>query len=283
MKYLADRKSYTIFAAMKKLLMMFALLAMTMMAQAQKRIDLWPQGAPHVSSNAKDTAFVKVFLAPTEKATGRAVVICPGGGYTHLAMDHEGYDWAPVLNHWGISVVVLKYRMPHGVKEIPLEDAEEAVRLVRRHAQEWNIDPQQVGIMGSSAGGHLASTTATHATGDAKPDFQILFYPVITMDRSFTHMGSHNALLGADASADMELKYSNEKQVTAQTPPAFIVLSNDDHVVPPLNGVSYYLACHSNKVPAVLHVYPTGDHGWGLRTSFAHHTEMLMELKSWLK
>ena len=275
--------SYTIFAGMKKLLMMFALLAMTMMAQAQERIDLWPQGAPHVSSNVKDTAFVKVFLAPAEKATGRAVVICPGGGYTHLAMDHEGYDWAPVFNHWGISVVVLKYRMPHGVKEIPFEDAEEAIRLVRRHAQEWNIDPQQVGIMGSSAGGHLASTTATHATGDAKPDFQILFYPVITMDRSFTHMGSHNALLGTDASADMELKYSNEKQVTAQTPPAFIVLSNDDHVVPPLNGVSYYLACHSNKVPAVLHVYPTGDHGWGLRTSFAHHTEMLMELKSWLK
>ena len=275
--------SYTIFAGMKKLLMMFALLAMTMMAQAQERIDLWPQGAPHVSSNVKDTAFVKVFLAPAEKATGRAVVICPGGGYTHLAMDHEGYDWAPVFNHWGISVLVLKYRMPHGVKEIPLEDAEEAVRLVRRHAQEWNIDPQQVGIMGSSAGGHLASTTATHATGDAKPDFQILFYPVITMDRSFTHMGSHNALLGTDASADMELKYSNEKQVTAQTPPAFIVLSNDDHVVPPLNGVSYYLACHSNKVPAVLHVYPTGDHGWGLRTSFAHHAEMLMELKSWLK
>lgn len=283
MKYLADRMSYTIFAGMKKLLMMFALLAMTMMAQAQERIDLWPQGAPHVSSNVKDTAFVKVFLAPAEKATGRAVVICPGGGYTHLAMDHEGYDWAPVFNHWGISVLVLKYRMPHGVKEIPLEDAEEAVRLVRRHAQEWNIDPQQVGIMGSSAGGHLASTTATHATGDAKPDFQILFYPVITMDRSFTHMGSHNALLGTDASADMELKYSNEKQVTAQTPPAFIVLSNDDHVVPPLNGVSYYLACHSNKVPAVLHVYPTGDHGWGLRTSFAHHAEMLMELKSWLK
>ena len=283
MKYLADRMSYTIFAGMKKLLMMFALLAMTMMAQAQERIDLWPQGAPHVSSNVKDTAFVKVFLAPAEKATGRAVVICPGGGYTHLAMDHEGYDWAPVFNHWGISVLVLKYRMPHGVKEIPLEDAEEAVRLVRRHAQEWNIDPQQVGIMGSSAGGHLASTTATHATGDAKPDFQILFYPVITMDRSFTHMGSHNALLGTDASADMELKYSNEKQVTAQTPPAFIVLSNDDHVVPPLNGVSYYLACHSNKVPAVLHVYPTGDHGWGLRTSFAHLAEMLMELKSWLK
>ena len=275
--------SYTIFAGMKKLLMMFALLAMTMMAQAQERIDLWPQGAPHVSSNVKDTAFVKVFLAPAEKATGRAVVICPGGGYTHLAMDHEGYDWAPVLNHWGISVMVLKYRMPHGVKEIPFEDAEEAIRLVRRHAREWNIDPQQVGIMGSSAGGHLASTTATHATGDAKPDFQILFYPVITMDRSFTHMGSHNALLGTDASADMELKYSNEKQVTAQTPPAFIVMSNDDHVVPPLNGVSYYLACHSNKVPAVLHVYPTGDHGWGLRTSFAHHTEMLMELKSWLK
>lgn len=267
---------------MKKLLTM-ALLAAATMVQAQQRIDLWPQGAPHPSSNAKDTAYVTVFLPEAAKATGRAVVICPGGGYTHLAMNHEGLEWGPVFNNMGIAVIVLKYRMPRGVKEVPFEDAEEAIRLVRRHAAEWKIDPRQVGIMGSSAGGHLAATTATHATGEAKPDFQILFYPVITMDRSFTHMGSHNALLGADASADMELKYSNEKQVTAQTPPAFIVLSNDDHVVPPLNGVSYYLACHSNKVPAVLHVYPTGDHGWGLRTSFAHHTEMLMELKSWLK
>jgi acetyl esterase/lipase len=265
---------------MKKLLTL-ALLALATMTQAQQRIDLWPQGAPHPSSDQQDTAFVKVFLANNE-AAAPCIVICPGGGYTHLAMNHEGYDWAPVFNHMGIHVVVLKYRMPHGVKEIPFEDAEEAVRLVRRHAAEWNIDPQRVGIMGSSAGGHLASTIATHSVGEAKPNFQVLFYPVITMDKSFTHRGSHDFLLGADASAELEQQYSNEKQVTPQTPRAFIVLSDDDHVVPPLNGVSYYIACHTSKVPAVLHVYPTGDHGWGLRSSFAHHAEMLMELKAWL-
>jgi len=267
---------------MKKLLTS-ALLAVATMAQAQQRIDLWPQGAPHPSSNPQDTAFVTVFLPEAAKATGRAVVICPGGGYTHLAMNHEGLNWGPVFNNMGIAVIVLKYRMPRGVKEVPFEDAEEAIRLVRRHAAEWNIDPRQVGIMGSSAGGHLAATTATHATGNAKPDFQILFYPVITMDRSFTHKGSHDFLLGADASAELEQQYSNEKQVNGQTPRALIVVSGDDHVVPPLNSISYYLTLQANHVPATLHVWPTGDHGWGLRPSFAYHAEMLMELKTWLR
>lgn len=258
-------------------------IAFTAMAQAQERIDLWPQGAPHDSSNSNDTAFVNVFLPKGDEATGRAIVICPGGGYTHLAMDHEGYDWAPVFNNMGIAVVVLKYRMPHGVKEVPFEDAEEAIRLVRRHAADWHVDIHQVGIMGSSAGGHLAATTATHAKGDAKPDFQILFYPVITMDKSFTHQGSHDFLLGANAPQTLEELYSNEKQVTKDTPPAFIVLSDDDHVVPPMNGVSYYAALNSKNVPATLHIYPTGDHGWGLRSSFAYHAEMLIELKAWLR
>lgn len=267
---------------MKKLLTM-ALLAAATMVQAQQRIDLWPQGAPHPSSNAKDTAYVTVFLPEAAKATGRAVVICPGGGYTHLAMNHEGLEWGPVFNNMGIAVIVLKYRMPRGVKEVPFEDAEEAIRLVRRHAAEWKIDPRQVGIMGSSAGGHLAATTATHATGEAKPDFQILFYPVITMDRSFTHMGSHDFLLGADAPAELERQFSNEKQVNSQTPRALIVVSGDDHVVPPLNSISYYLTLQANGVPAALHVWPTGDHGWGLRSSFAYHAEMLMELKTWLR
>lgn len=263
---------------MRKIIIM-ALLTVASLAQAQQRIDLWTQGAPHPSSNPQDTAFVKVFLAPNP---GPCIVILPGGGYSHLAMDHEGYDWAPVFNNLGISVVVLKYRMPHGVKEIPFEDAEEAIRLVRRHAQEWHIDPQRVGIMGSSAGGHLASTIATHAPADARPDFQILFYPVISMQPGITHQGSHDNLLGLGASEELEKLYSNEQQVSPHTPPAFIVLSDDDHVVPPINGVSYYAALNAHHVPAVLHVYPTGDHGWGLRTSFAWHTEMLMELKAWL-
>ena len=269
----------------RKLLTMCLLAALPTMGFAQQTfaMNLWTGKASEKSVDKSDTAKVMVFLPEKKKATGRAVVICPGGGYAGLSMQSEGTDWAEFLNNMGIAAFVLKYRLPHGKPEVPVSDAEEAMKLVRRNASAWGINPKDVGIMGFSAGGHLASVLAVHGEKGAKPDFQILFYPVITMDRSFTHMGSHNALLGADASADMELKYSNEKQVSAQTPPAFIVLSNDDHVVPPLNGVSYYLACHSNKVPAVLHVYPTGDHGWGLRTSFAHHTEMLMELKSWLK
>ena len=198
---------------MKKL-MILALLAVATMTQAQQKIELWPDGAPHESVDAQDTAFVKVFLTTPDRSEGAdgcpCVIICPGGGYTHLAMDHEGFDWAPVFNELGISVAVLKYRMPHGNKEIPVEDAEEALRLVRRNAAAWGIDPHRVGIMGSSAGGHLAATVATHALGRSKPNFQILFYPVITMDKSFTHMGSHDNLLGADASAELETEYSCE-------------------------------------------------------------------------
>lgn len=127
------------------------------------------------------------------------MVICPGGGYQHLAMNHEGYDWAPFFNNMGIAAIVLKYRMPHGEKDVPISDAEEAIRLVRRNAANWNINPDDVGIMGSSAGGHLASTVATHAAKDARPDFQILFYPVITMMPDITHKGSHDNLLGSNA------------------------------------------------------------------------------------
>ena len=271
---------------MKKLIIL-ALLAVATMTQAQQKIELWPEGAPHESVDEQDTAYIQLFLATPDRSKGEdgcpCVVICPGGGYTHLAMYHEGVDWAPVFNELGISVAVLKYRMPHGNKEIPFEDAEEALRLVRRNAAAWGIDPHRVGIMGSSAGGHLAATVATHALGRSKPNFQILFYPVITMDKSFTHMGSHDNLLGADASAELETEYSCEKKVEPTTPRAFIVLSDDDKVVPSLNGVSYYVALNANGVPAVLHVYPTGGHGWGLRSSFAHHAEMLMELKAWLK
>ena len=146
-------------------------------------------------------------------------------------MNHEGRDWATFFNNMGIATVVLKYRMPHGVSTIPLEDAEEAMRLVRRNAKQWNINPEQVGIMGSSAGGHLASTLATHSKGDAAANFQILFYPVITMDPNYTHRGSHDNLLGKEAKKKTERDYSNDLQVTRVTPRAFIALSDDDHAV----------------------------------------------------
>lgn len=226
---------------------------------------------------------LRVFLPAPELATGRAVVACPGGGYSGLAVNHEGYDWAPYFNKQGIALIVLKYRMPKGDRTLPISDAEAAMKMVRDSADVWNLNPNDIGIMGSSAGGHLASTIATHAPEALRPNFQILFYPVITMDKSFTHMGSHDNLLGKDASAELEKEFSNEKQVTKETPRAFIVYSDDDKVVPPANGVNYYLALNKKGVPSVLHIYPTGGHGWGIREDFLYKSEMQNELTSWLR
>ena len=226
---------------------------------------------------------LRVFLPAPELATGRAVVACPGGGYSGLAVNHEGYDWAPYFNKQGIALIVLKYRMPKGDRTLPISDAEAAMKMVRDSADVWNLNPNDIGIMGSSAGGHLASTIATHAPEALRPNFQILFYPVITMDKSFTHMGSHDNLLGKDASADLEKEFSNEKQVTKETSRAFIVYSDDDKVVPPANGVNYYLALNKKGVPSVLHIYPTGGHGWGIREDFLYKSEMQNELTSWLR
>ena len=226
---------------------------------------------------------LRVFLPAPELATGRAVVACPGGGYSHLAFEHEGCDWAPYFNKQGIALIVLKYRMPKGDRTLPISDAEAAMKVVRDSADVWNLNPNDIGIMGSSAGGHLASTIATHAKPELRPNFQILFYPVITMDKSYTHMGSHDNLLGKNASAELETEYSNEKQVTKDTPRAFIVYSDDDKTVPPANGVNYYLALNKNNVPSVLHIYPSGGHGWGIREGFLYKSEMQNELTSWLR
>lgn len=225
---------------------------------------------------------LRVFLPAPELATGRAVVACPGGGYGGLAVDHEGYDWAPYFNKQGIALIVLKYRMPKGDRSLPISDAEAAMKMVRDSADVWDLNPNDIGIMGSSAGGHLASTIATHATPELRPDFQILFYPVITMDKSYTHMGSHDNFLGKDASVELENEFSNEKQVTKETPRAFIVYSDDDRGVPPANGVNYYLALNKKGVPSVLHIYPSGGHGWGIREDFMYKNEMQNELTSWL-
>ena len=280
---------------MKKL-MTLALLAIAMTAQGQQRIDLWPQGAPHPSSNPQDTAWVEVFLVEHQDLGGRCdgapcIVILPGGGYSHLAIDHEGRQWAPFFNGLGFSVVVLKYRMPHGNRLIPISDAEEAMKLVRRHAAEWHINPNDVGIMGFSAGGHLASTIATHSSGDAAPNFQILFYPVITMDPGYTHMGSHDGFLGtfSDDKKDqkelkrLETEFSNDLQVNRTTSRAFLALSDDDKAVPAANGFNYYQQLYKHDVPASIHIYPTGGHGWGYRESFPFHYNVIFELQAWLQ
>ena len=184
----------------------------------------------------------------------------------------------------GITYIVLKYRMPNGHYEVPLSDAEQAIRVVRAKAKEWKINPHCVGIMGASAGGHLAASLATlYSSDETRPDFQILFYPVISMLKGVTHAGSRQNLIGLNPSAELEQKYSLERQVSARSPQAFIMLSADDGSVPPINGIGYFLALREQKVPASLHVYPIGGHGWGFRDNFMYKRQWTGELEKWLR
>ncbi len=274
---------------MKKINVILLLLALSAVAFAQKgtHMELWSNGAPNTSGDENDRAELTIYLPDEKKATGRAIVCCPGGGYNHLAMDHEGHQWATFFNKQGIALIVLKYRMPHGNPLIPISDAEQAMKTVRQNAKAWHINPQDVGIMGFSAGGHLASTIATRSKGDAAPNFQILFYPVITMDPGFTHKGSHDNLLGTDHPKKemrrLEADYSSEVQANRTTSRAFLALSDDDKAVPAANGFSYYQQLYKHDVPASIHIYPTGGHGWGYRETFDFHYQMLFELKAWLQ
>ncbi len=252
-------------------------------AQKAMEMNLWGGNPPVRSADPTDTAKIRIYLPASGEATGRAVVICPGGGYSHLSMENEGYAWADFLNGLGIAAIVLKYRMPHGNPGVPVSDAEEAMRAVRRNAASWGINPDDVGIMGFSAGGHLASTVATHAKKDALPNFQILFYPVITMLEDITHRGSRENFLGRNPKKKETYLYSNDTQVSRLTPPALIALSDDDRSVLPANGVNYYFELYRHDVPATLHVYPSGGHGWGNRESFRYHLEMHLDLMAWLR
>lgn len=269
------------------------LLATGLQSVAQEKVEmlLWDQNHAEMSE-AKTEAIrssdftrdpaITVYLPG--RPNGKAIIMCPGGGYGWEAMDHEGHAMAQWFNAQGIAYVVLKYRLPQGNHEIPLSDAEQAVRLVRNHASEWGVNPSKIGIMGASAGGHLASTLATHYSGnETRPDFQVLFYPVITMDPSYTHGGSRENLLGKNPSKELQDKYSNELQVNSSTPKAFIMLSSDDTAVPVANGVNYYMALLKNNVSASLHAYPTGGHGWGYGDGFLYKSQWMEELEKWLR
>ncbi len=225
------------------------------------------------------TPTIEVYLPAKQIATGKAVVIFPGGGYGILAYDWEGTDFAKWLNAQGIAGIVVKYRLPVSQsltdpKEVPLLDAQRAIRLVRQNAAAWNIDPAKVGVMGFSAGGHLASTLSTQYNHDverpkdavdglsARPDFSILAYPVITFQDGAVHGGSRKNLIGEDASAELKDHFSGELNVTAETPPTFLVHAQDDKGVPIENSLLYYTALHKNGVKASLHIYPSGGHGF---------------------
>lgn len=244
--------------------------------QKYRKINLRPDG----------TAYLFAYLPQSltmNHAPLTAIVACPGGGYDHLASATEGTAWADFYNELGIAYFVLKYRMPKGNRTLPIADAEAAIKMVRDSAKVWHINPKKVGIMGSSAGGHLASTIATHSDKSVLPDFQILFYPVITFGEG-CHKGSRKNFLGKDEkNADVVKQYSNELQVKkGVTPPAIILLADDDHsVLPATNGKAYYEALQREGIPSVLHVYPNGGHGFGFK-KFAHHDEVLEALRTWL-
>ena len=243
-------------------------------AQQQFRLPLWTgSDAPEDASDA----YIDVFLAPNPN--GKFIVVCPGGGYAFLS--NVGLGSAHWLNKYGISTCALHYRLPKGRHDVPLKDAEQAIRIVRNHAKEWKVD--EVGIMGTSAGGHLTGTVATIFTSeDTRPDFQILYYPVITMDKSFTHAGSRHELIGDNASKELEEKYSCEKQVRENSPRAFIVVSATDKVVPVKNSLVYAQALRDKGVPVSLHVYPYGKHGFGYNYNFKDGDAIYDEVINWI-
>ena len=223
------------------------------------------------------------YQATGDNAYGKTVLILPGGGYSHHAMDHEGFDWVPFFNEQGVNVAVLKYKLPEGNYETPLNDVKKTIETLQKNADEWNINPEDIGIMGSSAGGHLASTYAISSEGKTKPAFQILFYPVISLKPELTHKGTKDSFLGSDQSEERILLFSGEEQVSSSTPPAILFHSYDDKAVVCDNSINYFLALRKAGVNASLHIYPDGGHGWGFRHKFPYHEAVLEELSIWLK
>lgn len=235
---------------------------------------------PHRLANVSE-AVLYIFPAAEDKATGQSVVICPGGGYEVLCMDYEGYEVAQWLAANGITAAVLRYRMPNGHREVPLEDAQQALRIMMGLDADAGRVCNKVGIIGFSAGGHLAASAST--LGEIKPDFSILFYPVITAEKGKAHEGSFNALLGSERSAELDNQYSLQNRVTPQTPPTLLLLSDDDTTVPSVNSTLYYNALKENGVKASMHIYPTGGHGWGIKQDFKYHEQWQQAVLDWLR
>ncbi len=264
---------------------------------AEEKMLLWPEGAPGAKGTEEpDQPSLTVYPAPEDLSTGTAVVICPGGGYHHLAVGHEGEEIAKWLNTLGITGCVLRYRLTPYQHPSPLQDAQRAVRIVRSRAAEWKINPAKIGVLGFSAGGHLASTLATHFDdGDAaatdaidrvscRPDFAIFCYPVISLsDESIVHKGSRSNLLGDDPTKEMVDFLSNDQQVTSKTPPTFLWHTGEDRGVPPQHSVQFYLACLKAGVPAELHIYEKGPHGIGLGKKFPAAGQWSVQCEAWLR
>lgn len=299
---------------MKLKLITILILIYSSQIMAQETIPLWSGNIPNQNITDEqeiveegDIVWVKnvqkplleIYLPAPRQATKRGVIICPGGGYSGLAYDWEGIDIAKWLNSKGIAAFVLKYRLP-GSKSLiephktPLMDAQRAVRIVRNHAEEWNIDKDKIGIMGFSAGGHVASTLATHYgtkqksydeldSISAKPDFAVLVYPVVTMHDNYTHEGSKTNLIGKEPSQEMKDFYSNELHVDENTPPTFLVHSSDDGAVHVMNSILFYQSLQKHSIYAEMHIYPEGGHGYSLAIGKDHLESWPNRLADWLK
>lgn len=301
---------------MKKLFLNLIIVHLCITVHAQNRIlPLWEGDPPNYRETGEVTIWdtsdivrirlvqkpdIAVFLPSKKNATGEAVVICPGGAYQILAYDWEGSDIARWLSSQGIAAFVLKYRLPGARNNIvpnksPLMDAQRALRMVRYHAESWNIDPGKIGIMGFSAGGHLASTLSTHYdAGDpdnsdpveresCRPDYSILIYPVISFDDQITHSGSKQSLLGEEPDNELVTYFSNEKQVTGDTPPAILVHSGDDSGVPVENSLVYYQALRAHEIPSEMHIYPYGGHGYSLAIGKGHLATWPDRVIQWIR
>ena len=270
---------------MKSIFALLFLISSSYAFSQPMKINLWPEGSIPLSikNNIQEQSIstdivrigkvqvphLEIYLPNKKGATGQAVIICPGGGYSILAYDWEGTDIAKLFNAHGIAAFVLKYRLPDSLSssspnQVPLIDAKQAMNIVRSRAGEWNISPNKIGIMGFSAAGHLAATLSTHFEQSTRPDFSILIYPVISMDKSIAHMGSRTNLIGAQPTDELIKLYSNELQITPQTPPTFILHATDDKAVPVENSLTYYEALKKNGVPAEMHIFPSGGHGFAL-------------------
>lgn len=278
---------------------LFGGLAGSLAAQGPKPPDpmpLWPDGAPGAQGTAdEDIPTLTPYRAPAARAVGTAVIVCPGGGYLHLSMEKEGSDVAKWWNSLGVTAFVLKYRLgPKYHHPIELGDAQRAIRTVRAHAADYGVQADRVGIMGFSAGGHLASTAGTHFDAgkpdaadsiervSSRPDFMVLGYPVISFTEH-VHQGSKRALLGDTPDASLVANLSNELQVTAQTPPAFLFHTTNDGTVPVENSILFYMALHKAGVPAEMHIYENGPHGVGLAPTDEALSTWPARLADWMR
>ena len=248
-------------------------------------MTLQAQTARNFTINLTEDGKANMVVFLPEKPSGRAIVGVPGGGYSMLSNTHEGTNWSSWLNERGIALCVVNYRLPNGDRTIPMGDVEKGFRIVRDSAAVWGIQPRDVGIMGFSAGGHLASVISTHSPYEVRPDFSILFYPVISMDERVSHVYSCRNFMGEDQkNPDLVRDFSTQNAVKRHlTPPAIILMSSDDRVVPPVtNGVEYYRAMRNAGNECTMYIYPTGGHGWGFGPWFKYHDQMLTELGNWL-